>query len=165
MRTRIRDLTVVMVPASSLKPDPRNPRTHSPRQIRQIANSTKAFGWTNPIIVDADCHVLGDRGGLGGGLGAADFGRLMSGELAQMVFTDTPYNVPINRHVSGLGAVSHDEFAMATVEMTEAEFAAFLETVLAGLAAQRRRPFRMHGLAARLRAAHCPDGTRSLTGE
>ena len=33
----------------------------------------------------------------------ATYGRLLVGEQAQMVFTDPPYNVPIDGHVSGLG--------------------------------------------------------------
>jgi hypothetical protein len=33
-----------------------------------------------------------------------------------------PYNLPIERHVSGLGAVCHREFPMASGEMSEAEF-------------------------------------------
>lgn len=51
---------------------------------------------------------------------------LMAGELAQMVFTGPPYNVPINGHVSGLGQVRHREFAMAVGEMSESEFTACL---------------------------------------
>ena len=50
----------------------------------------------------------------------------MAGDLAQMVFTDPPYNVPIEGNVSGLGAHQHREFAMATGEMTKEEFTAFL---------------------------------------
>ena len=57
------------------------------------------------------------------------YARLMDGAEAQMVFTDPPYNVPIKGHVSGLGKVKHREFAMASGEMTEAEFTAFLATV------------------------------------
>ncbi|MHC4406426.1 MAG: site-specific DNA-methyltransferase [Planctomycetota bacterium] len=60
--------------------------------------------------------------------------RLMDGAKATMVFTDPPYNVPIDGHVCGLGKVKHREFAMASGEMGEAEFAGFLETVLANLA-------------------------------
>jgi DNA modification methylase len=59
--------------------------------------------------------------------------RLLDGERAQMVFTDPPYNVKIDGHVSGLGAVKHREFAFASGEMTEAEFTAFLERVFANL--------------------------------
>jgi hypothetical protein len=46
-----------------------------------------------------------------------------------MVFTDPPYNVPIDGHVSGLGRIRHREFAMASGEMSEAEFTKFLEGV------------------------------------
>jgi DNA modification methylase len=51
---------------------------------------------------------------------------LMNGELADMVFTDPPYNVRIDGHVSGLGATKHREFAMAAGEMSPAQFADFL---------------------------------------
>ena len=61
---------------------------------------------------------------------------LMDGETAQMVFTDPPYNVPIDGHVGGLGKIRHREFAMASGEMTAAEFTAFLTTAFA----QPRRP-------------------------
>ena len=55
--------------------------------------------------------------------------QLLDGNLAQMVFTDPPYNVKIDGHVSGLGAIKHREFAMAAGEMSKAEFTRFLETV------------------------------------
>ena len=42
----------------------------------------------------------------------------MAGEAAQMVFTDPPYNVPIDGHVCGLGRIRHREFAMASGEMS-----------------------------------------------
>jgi DNA modification methylase len=51
---------------------------------------------------------------------------LMGSERAQMVFTDPPYNVPIQGHVGGLGAIKHREFAMATGEVTKPQFTAFL---------------------------------------
>lgn len=60
--------------------------------------------------------------------------RLLDGEKAQMVFTDPPYNVPVDGHVSGLGKIKHREFAMAAGEMTEAEFADFLKTFFGELA-------------------------------
>ncbi len=63
------------------------------------------------------------------------FARLLDGAEAQMVFTDPPYNVPIEGHVSGLGKVKHREFAMASGEMTEEQFTAFLATVFQNLAA------------------------------
>ncbi len=224
-------------------------RTHSKKQLRQIADSIKTFGWTNPILIDAEGGVIAGHGrleaakllgiehvptiriedmteaqkrayviadnklaenagwdteilaielqalteidlgfdietigfGMGeidiliGGINDADdeadrlpridpsmppvsrpgdlwllgrhrllcadatraesFTRLMNGEVAQMVFTDPPYNVPIDGHVSGLGAIKHTEFAMAAGEMSETEFTLFLETVLGHMAA------------------------------
>ena len=51
-----------------------------------------------------------------------------------MVFTDPPYNVPITRHVCGLGQTQHREFAMASGEMDRSAFIGFLETVCTNLA-------------------------------
>jgi DNA modification methylase len=62
------------------------------------------------------------------------FARLLDSAPAQLVFTDPPYNVPIEGHVSGLGKVKHREFAMASGEMTAAEFTDFLATVFHNLA-------------------------------
>ena len=55
-----------------------------------------------------------------------------------LVFTDPPYNVPIDGHVSGLGAVRHREFAMASGEMSTAQFTAFLKTVFELMASASR---------------------------
>ena len=52
-----------------------------------------------------------------------------------MIFTDPPYNVPVEGHVSGLGKVRHREFAMASGEMTSDQFGSFLEAVLAHMGA------------------------------
>lgn len=63
----------------------------------------------------------------------AVYERLLGSERAQMVFTDPPYNVPVNGHVCGLGKVKHAEFAMASGEMDAVQFTAFLEEVLRNL--------------------------------
>jgi len=62
------------------------------------------------------------------------YDALMQGDTAAMVFTDPPYNVKIDGNVSGLGAVQHREFAMASGEMSESEFTAFLKRACALLA-------------------------------
>lgn len=56
--------------------------------------------------------------------------RLMDGAQAAMSFCDPPFNLPIAGHVSGLGKVRHREFAMASGEMSEEEFIAFLASSL-----------------------------------
>jgi hypothetical protein len=55
---------------------------------------------------------------------------LLEGETADLVLTDPPFNVRVDGNVSGLGKVRHEEFAMASGEMSEAEFIAFLSTFL-----------------------------------
>ncbi len=67
-------------------------------------------------------------------LNADTVGLLMGGEKARMVFTDPPYNVPINGHVSGLGKTRHREFRMASGEMSPAMFREFLTQALRNLA-------------------------------
>jgi DNA modification methylase len=59
----------------------------------------------------------------------------MGGAQAAMAFTDPPYNVPVTGHVCGLGKTSHAEFAMASGEMSKAEFTAFLTSFIAEMAA------------------------------
>jgi 16S rRNA G966 N2-methylase RsmD len=238
-----RHIAVVYRQIADLKLDPKNPRSHSVRQVRQIARSIEAFGFNVPVLVDADLNVVAGHGrllaciklgwvevptvslshlskaqakafmiadnrltetstwddqllaeqlkelsvldldfsleatgfemgeidlrieGLGDEADAADdpadvlpadtqlpsvskagdlwllgyhcvycgsaleeaaLAALMRGDKATMVFTDPPYNVPIVGHASGLGAVRHRDFAMASGEMSEAEFTAFL---------------------------------------
>jgi len=60
---------------------------------------------------------------------AQSFEQLLGTQKAQMVFIDPPYNVPIDGHVCGLGAIKHREFLMASGEMSEAEYIDFLKTV------------------------------------
>ena len=66
---------------------------------------------------------------------ASAYARLMDNDRARLVFTDPPYNVPINGHVMGLGAVKHAEFAMASGEMSRADFTRFLSETLGNMAA------------------------------
>ena len=70
----------------------------------------------------------------GNALEAETYDRLLGDEVAQMIFTDPPYNVPIDGHVCGSGSVKHREFAMAAGEMSEQEFTAFLQRVFGHLA-------------------------------
>ncbi|TXG84448.1 MAG: DNA methylase N-4 [Sphingomonadales bacterium] len=66
---------------------------------------------------------------------AETYAALLGPEKAAMVFTDPPYNVPISGHVSGLGSIQHREFAMASGEMSSAQFTDFLTRVFGHLAA------------------------------
>jgi DNA modification methylase len=246
------DLTIVYRQTDELKTDPANPRLHSNKQIRQIADSIRTFGFNVPILIDGDDHVIAGHGRLlacrelgctevptlcldhlspaqarafmiadnrlteiatwdnrllaeqlrdlslagvdfeievtgfemaeidlriaslddlgeqgddpadalpavsvgppvskigdvwlldrhrvlcGNALGPEAFTALMGEERASMVFTDPPYNVPIDGHASGLGAIHHRPFPMAAGEMDKAGFTAFLGQACRNLAA------------------------------
>ena len=66
------------------------------------------------------------------------FDRLLQDERADLVFTDPPYNVPIDGHVCGLGRIRHREFAMGAGEMSSEAFTAFLQATLGHAAASCR---------------------------
>lgn len=49
-------------PAAALIPYARNARTHSDRQVAEIAASIREFGWTNPVLVDGDNGIIAGHG-------------------------------------------------------------------------------------------------------
>jgi len=57
-------LSVAYRPVDDLKPDPKNPRKHSAKQVRQIADSVRQFGFVCPILVDADASIIAGHGRL-----------------------------------------------------------------------------------------------------
>ena len=228
-------------PTHSLRPYARNARTHSPKQIKQIARSIERFGFNNPVLIDDEDQIIAGHGRLlaakqlnmktvpcvrlshlteadkkayviadnrlaeksgwdneilaielqhlvdigfdvdltgfepaetdliiegigeeseqpenlvpagsdgpvvsrlgdvwllgkhvlvcGDSTEAATYRLLMADERAEFIFTDPPYNVRIDGHVSGLGRIKHREFAMASGEMNESQFVAFLSKV------------------------------------
>jgi len=97
-----------------------------PEPADQIPETT----WT-PVTVAGDLWIIGRHRLLCGDAQArSDVMRLMDGEQADLVFTDPPYNVPIDGHVCGLGSIHHREFAMASGEMSKEAFTAFLTETL-----------------------------------
>jgi hypothetical protein len=225
-------------PTASLRPYSGNARTHSPKQIKQIARSIERFGFNNPVLIDDDNQIIAGHGRVeaakqlklktvpcvrlshlteddkrayvladnrlaekagwdnevlaielqhlvdvgfdldltgfepaetdliiegigeesdqpenlvpergdqrlvsqpgdlwqlgkhllvcGDSTDSETYQLLLGPERADFVFTDPPYNVRIDGHVSGLGSVRHREFAMASGEMTEHQFVEFL---------------------------------------
>jgi ParB/RepB/Spo0J family partition protein len=45
-----------------VKPDPHNPRKHSPTQVRAIAKAIEAFGFNAPILVDSNGTIVAGHG-------------------------------------------------------------------------------------------------------
>jgi integrase len=62
--TALHPLSVTYRDTASLKPDPRNARTHSKRQVDQIVASIRTFGFANPILIDPDGVVIAGHGRL-----------------------------------------------------------------------------------------------------
>ena len=62
----------------------------------------------------------------GNSLRESTYRELLGSRRAAMVFTDPPYNVRVDGHATGNGAIRHREFAMACGEMSEVEFISFL---------------------------------------
>jgi DNA modification methylase len=85
----------------------------------------------SPVSQSGDLWLLGKHKVFcGDALEADSYRLLMQRKRAQVVFTDPPYNVPIDGHASGNGSIHHREFAMASGEMTPGQFTHFLATVL-----------------------------------
>ena len=52
---------VIYRPLDELRPHPVNPRRHGKKQIRQIAESIKTFGFIVPILIDRYGNVVAGR--------------------------------------------------------------------------------------------------------
>lgn len=96
-----------------VEPDRQRPPVSSPGTLWRIGEH-RLFVGDATLQASYESVLRGDSGDL---------------DPVDLVFTDPPYNVPIEGHVSGLGAIRHREFAMASGEMSAAEFTAFLRTV------------------------------------
>jgi DNA modification methylase len=66
----------------------------------------------------------------GNALDRESYRHLMGDDVADMIVTDPPYNVPIAGHAMGRGKIRHRDFKEASGEMSEAEFTKFLETAI-----------------------------------
>ncbi len=84
-----------------------------------------------PVTELGDLWLLGKHRLLcGNALVDETYKTLMGPRRAAAIFSDPPYNVRVQGHASGNGAIRHREFQMASGEMTDAEFIAFLRGAL-----------------------------------
>ena len=105
-------------------------RESDPAGLTDAADEVPAIG-RDAVSCSGDLWLLGRHRLLcGDARDAADYERLMDGEVADLIFTDPPYNVAIDGNVTGLGRIRHREFAMGAGEMSEAKFTAFLTETL-----------------------------------
>lgn len=56
------NLQLISKDISDLKPWPNNPRTHRKKQLKQLVDSIKQFGFTNPVLMSQDGYIIGGHG-------------------------------------------------------------------------------------------------------
>lgn len=89
-----------------------------------------------PVSYLGDIWQLGEHRLIcGNALEATTYEALLEGEQVDCVLTDPPYNVKIGGNVSGLGKKVHDEFVMASGELDDVQWQAFLDTLFERLTA------------------------------
>ncbi len=107
----------------------------SPCGAASVADDALPERLSSPVTRMGDVWQLGRHRLICGDARVPEtYARLLGSERVDLVFTDPPYNVPIDGHVSGLGSVKHREFAFASGEMTQAQFTAFLTDSLGAMA-------------------------------
>ena len=120
-------------------------------KIEGLDGQTPLDAADDPVTVEetavsalGDLWHLGDHRLLcGSALDPIAWDQLMQGEKADVGFTDPPFNVKIDGHVSGLGRIKHRDFAMASGEMSRDEFTDFLESSFLQMA-KHSRPASIH---------------------
>ena len=84
---------------------------------------------TEPVSRLGDLWLMGEhRLYCGDATLPASMTALLEGEPARAIFTDSPFNVAVAGHITSSG--QHDEFVMASGEMSKDEFTTFLTQVL-----------------------------------
>lgn len=84
-RAQQRQLAISYQDPAKLNPRATNPRTHSKKQIEQIAAAIRQFGFTNPILVDQDNGVVAGHGRLAAAklLGLAEVPTVRLSDMSQ----------------------------------------------------------------------------------
>ena len=62
MRSASQPMAIEPMPVAGLRTHPGNPRTHSKKQVRQIADSIRRFGFTNPVLIGEDGSIIAGHG-------------------------------------------------------------------------------------------------------
>lgn len=60
--SHLTDRRVEIIPVGQLTPYRKNARTHSKKQIRQIADRMRRFGFTNPVLIDDGGQIIAGHG-------------------------------------------------------------------------------------------------------
>jgi DNA modification methylase len=93
-----------------------------------VENTDEVVTPQGPAISKTGDIIVCDRHRLicGDALDCTTILNLLASTPVRLVMTDPPYNIPIDGFVGGKGAIKHREFAVASGEMSDGEFVAFL---------------------------------------
>ena len=82
-----------------------------------------------PVSIPGDLWIIGKHRLLcGDATDPQSYVIVLDGQLADVIFTDCPWNIPIEGFVSGLGKTKHANFKQGAGEMSPEQFAAFCNT-------------------------------------
>ncbi len=99
---------------------------HETDRLADLDDAPRPEG-ESPVARPGNIFICGShRVGCGDATDPAFVASVVGEQAVRTAASDLPYNVPIAGHVSGLGEHQHAEFAMASGEMTDAEFTDFL---------------------------------------
>jgi DNA modification methylase len=88
-----------------------------------------------PVTLLGNCWQIGPHRLIcGDALEDRTFADLLQEERADLVITDPPYNRKVDGEISGMGAIRHEEFVMASGEMSREQFQRFLDAMCLQLA-------------------------------
>ena len=118
MKTAMHDLHVEYRPITSLRPAVRNPRTHSPKQIQQLVNSLQTFGFTNPILLDADDRIIAGHGRLAAAK-ALHLEQVPTIRLAHLTEAQRRAYVLADNKLAELAGWDHDLLALELQELSD----------------------------------------------
>ena len=120
------ELTGFEVPEIDIVLESANEPAREPGREDQVPEPPKT-----PVTRHGDCWRLGAHRLLCADARAdTSYADLLGTDQADVVFTDPPYNVQMAGNAGGRGRIRHAEFVMASGEMSEAEYIAFLRTTL-----------------------------------
>ncbi len=113
---------IVLQSLGDLKPAHRNPRTHTRKQLRQIADSIERFGFTNPVLVDQENRILAGHGRVAAArsLGMREVPVLCIGDLSPA--ERKAYALADNKIALNAGW-DRDLLALELQELVEVDFA------------------------------------------
>lgn len=129
-------------PLERLRPYANNPRTHSPDQVRRIADSIAKFGFNNPVLVDSTAGIIAGHGRLLAakllGLAAVPvivLDHLTDAERRAYVIADNQLALMAGWDeqllASELSLLSDEGFPLDVIGFSEAELSALLDASLA----------------------------------